>query len=63
METERAPVTMRHPEAKPTGRQIYALAHELCKRAGERFPAPCLRDGGGDASELIERLRVENGKA
>jgi hypothetical protein len=57
METERAPITMRHPDAKPTGRQIYALAHELCKRAGERFPTT-----RGDASELLERLRAENGK-
>ncbi len=48
---------MRHPEAKPTGRQVYALAHELCKRTGERFPST-----RGAASELIERLRAENGK-
>ena len=47
---------MRHPEAKPTGRQVYALAHELCKRAGERFPST-----RGAASELIERLRAEKG--
>jgi hypothetical protein len=37
-------------------RQIYALAAALCERAGEEFPET--RD---DASELIERLRTENG--
>ena len=42
-------------QAKPTGRQVYALAHELCKRTGERFPPT-----RGAASELIERLRAEN---
>jgi len=42
--------------ARPTIRQIYALAAALCERAGEEFPET--RD---DASELIERLRIENG--
>ena len=37
-------------------RQIYALAAALCERGGEEFPET--RDG---ASELIERLRIENG--
>jgi hypothetical protein len=37
-------------------RQIYALAAALCERAGEEFP-----ETRGDASELIERLRIENG--
>ena len=37
-------------------RQVYALAAALCERAGEEFPET--RDA---ASELIERLRVENG--
>ena len=41
---------------KPTVRQVYALAAALCERAGEEFPET--RDA---ASELIERLRVENG--
>ena len=41
---------------KPTVRQVYALAAALCERAGEEFPET--RDS---ASELIERLRVENG--
>jgi hypothetical protein len=41
---------------KPTVRQIYALAAALCERAGEEFPES--RDA---ASELIERLRIENG--
>ena len=41
---------------RPTVRQIYALAAALCERAGEEFP-----ETRGDASELIERLRVENG--
>ena len=41
---------------RPTVRQIYALAAALCEKAGEEFPET--RDA---ASELIERLRVENG--
>ena len=41
---------------RPTVRQIYALAAALCERAGEEFPET--RDA---ASELIERLRIENG--
>jgi hypothetical protein len=41
---------------KPTVRQVYALAAALCERAGEEFPETS--DG---ASELIERLRIENG--
>jgi hypothetical protein len=44
------------PDARPTVRQIYALAAALCERAGEDFPET--RDA---ASELIERLRIENG--
>ena len=44
------------PSGKPTVRQIYALAAALCERAGEEFPES--RDA---ASELIERLRIENG--
>jgi hypothetical protein len=41
---------------RPTVRQIYALAAALCEEAGEEFPET--RDA---ASELIERLRIENG--
>ena len=41
---------------KPTVRQVYALAAALCERLGEEFP-----ESRGAASELIERLRVENG--
>jgi hypothetical protein len=41
---------------KATVRQIYALAAALCERAGEEFPET--REA---ASELIERLRTENG--
>jgi hypothetical protein len=44
------------PDGKPTVRQIYALAAALCERAGEEFPET--RDA---ASELIERVRIENG--
>jgi hypothetical protein len=51
MEKEQT-VTIRNPEAKPTGRQVYALAHELCKASGEPFPKT-----RGEASQLIERLR------
>ena len=43
-------------DGKPTVRQVYALAAALCERAGEEFP-----ESGEAASELIERLRVENG--
>jgi hypothetical protein len=41
---------------RPTVRQIYALAAALCEEAGEEFPRT--REA---ASELIERLRIENG--
>ncbi|TML45825.1 MAG: hypothetical protein E6G19_02895 [Actinobacteria bacterium] len=41
---------------RPTVRQIYALAAALCEKAGEEFPKT--REA---ASELIERLRIENG--
>jgi hypothetical protein len=43
-------------DAKPTVRQVYALAAALCERAGEEFP-----ESFETASELIERLRVEAG--
>jgi hypothetical protein len=43
-------------DRKPTVRQIYALAAALAERLGEAFPATA-----ADASELIERLRIENG--
>ena len=42
--------------ARPTVRQIYALAAELCERLGEEFP-----DTREQASATIERLRIENG--
>jgi hypothetical protein len=41
---------------RPTVRQIYALAGALCEKAGEEFP-----ETREDASELIERTRIENG--
>jgi hypothetical protein len=41
---------------RPTVRQIYALAAALCEKAGEEFP-----ETREDTSELIERLRIENG--
>ena len=53
MDTEQAQITIRNPDAKPTFRQVYAIAHELAKRAGETFPKT-----KGEASELIERLRA-----
>ncbi len=43
-------------DGKPTVRQVWALAAALCDRAGEAFP-----ETRADASELIERLRIENG--
>jgi len=41
---------------RPTVRQIYALAAALCEKEGEEFP-----ESREAASELIERLRIENG--
>jgi hypothetical protein len=41
---------------KPTVKQVYALAAALCERAGETFP-----ETFDEASELIERLRIEIG--
>jgi hypothetical protein len=41
---------------KPTVRQVYALAAALCERAGEAFP-----ETREEASETIERLRLESG--
>jgi hypothetical protein len=41
---------------RPTVRQVYALAAALCERAGEGFP-----ETFDEASELIERLRLELG--
>jgi hypothetical protein len=41
---------------KPTVRQVYALAAALAERLGEEFPTTAAQ-----ASELIERLRIENG--
>ena len=38
-------------------RQVYALAAALCERTGEEFPET--REA---ASELIDRLRTENGR-
>lgn len=49
-------MAINQPEAPPTFKQIYALARELCERMGETFPAT-----RGEASETIERLRIENG--
>jgi hypothetical protein len=43
-------------DRRPTVRQVYALAAALCERLGEAFPP-----SSGEASELIERLRRENG--
>jgi hypothetical protein len=37
-------------------RQVYALAAALCERAGEAYP-----ETQDEASDLIERLRIENG--
>ena len=43
-------------DGPPMVRQVYALAGALCERAGEAFP-----ETRAEASELIERLRIENG--
>jgi hypothetical protein len=44
--------TLRNPEAKPTVRQIYAIARLLLADAGEGWP-----ENREEASELIERFR------
>ena len=44
--------SLRHPEGKPTIRQVYAIARLLLTGAGEAWPA-----NREEASELIERLR------
>ncbi|MDQ5820483.1 MAG: hypothetical protein M3540_03490 [Actinomycetota bacterium] len=49
-------MSISRPEAPPTTRQIYSLAGALCERMGEEFPKT-----RSDASETIERLRIENG--
>ena len=41
-------------EAKPTVKQVYAIAAALCKETGEKFP-----QSRGDALELINKLRGE----
>lgn len=43
-------------ERRPTVRQVYALAAAMCERAGEAFP-----ETREQASEVIERLRLESG--
>ena len=43
-------------QAPPTVRQIYALAAAMCEKVGEEFP-----DTRGEASALIERVRIEQG--
>ena len=45
-----------HGDRRPTIRQVYALAGALCERLGEDWP-----ETRTAASELIERLRIENG--
>ena len=47
---------MRELAEKPTVRQVYALASALCEQAGEGFP-----ETREEASDLIERLRIESG--
>ena len=44
--------TVRKPDAKPTVRQVYAVARALMREAGEAWPQT--RE---EASELIDRLR------
>jgi hypothetical protein len=41
---------------KPTVRRVYAVAAALCEQAGEAFP-----EARAEASEAIERLRLESG--
>jgi hypothetical protein len=49
--------SVRHPEGKPTIRQVYAIARLLLADAGEGWPA-----NREEASELIERLRDRDGE-
>jgi hypothetical protein len=44
--------SLRHPDGKPTIRQVYAIARILLAEADERWPA-----NREEASELIDRLR------
>jgi hypothetical protein len=41
---------------RPTARQVYALAVELCELKGEPFP-----ETAAEMADLIERLREANG--
>jgi hypothetical protein len=43
---------VRHPDGRPTIRQVYAIARLLLHEAGEAWP-----ENREQASELIERLR------
>lgn len=43
-------------DAPPTVRQIYALAGALCEFADQEFPRT-----RAEASDLIERLRIDTG--
>ena len=49
-------ITFRRPDAPPTFKQVYAIAHELCEQVGEEWP-----ETREQASELIARLREEGG--
>jgi hypothetical protein len=49
--------TVRKLDAKPTIRQVYAIARALLKDADERWPQT--RE---EASELIDRLRERDGE-
>lgn len=44
-----------HTDAKPTGRQIYALAHKLAEIAGLEWPAT-----RAAASELLEHVTEQH---
>jgi hypothetical protein len=47
---------MEHADRPPTVRQIYALAGALCEFTDQEFPRT-----RGEASDLIERLRIDTG--
>lgn len=53
----RAERSLRHPDGKPTIRQVYAIARILLAEAGEAWPK-----NREEASELIERLRDHDGE-
>jgi hypothetical protein len=51
---EQSTRTVRHADATPTGRQVFALAHALADVAGIEWPQT-----RGAMSDLLERVREQ----